>query len=100
MNDIEKLENEATVNQLINSENTTYADGDQEFKPSENNVTEELEQSEGDVVPDTNPKEEWADDVQQNQDTVESQIPSEIGSGAYSSIVDAWSNNGSLDVNL
>lgn len=92
MNDTEKLINEAAEDQLEDSTNTTYAEGNEVFEPTESAAAEQFTDTEGDVAASEEPKEEWAKDIQQNQAEIEADIPDEVGTGAFAKMRSTWAN--------
>ena len=95
MEETKELIEEAVEEQKQDATNTTYAedDGQEEVvEPAETNEPEYFEQTEGDVVPVEEPKEEWQEDANQNQQEIESDIPEEVGTGAFSKARNAWAN--------
>ena len=73
MEETKELIEEAVEEQKQDATNTTYAEDD-----GQEEVVE--------------PKEEWQEDANQNQQEIESDIPEEVGTGAFSKARNAWAN--------
>lgn len=94
MDDTKELIEEAVEEQKQDATNTTYAedDGQEEVEPAETNESESLEQTEGDVVPVEEPKEEWQEDANKNQQEIEEDVQEEVGTGSFSKVRSSWAN--------
>lgn len=94
-NKIDNLVEESYQEKSNDTDNVTYADGEK-FEQVESNEPEQFEQTEGDLAPSNEPKEEWQEDVTQNVEEMDKDLNSEVGEGAFSQARGSWSNGWSV----
>lgn len=90
---VKELTEKAEAEQYNEPENVTHAD-DKSFEPIEDNQQESHEQTEGDVVPSEDLKEEWSEDIKNNDQVHQNQATQQEGSGAFEAARSAWANGG------
>lgn len=90
--DVRELASAAKDEQMSDSKNGTYVDGETEFEPHDTKEPESYEQTEGDNTTSKDQKEEWKDDVSDSLEENEKQADEQEGAGAFAAARKSWAN--------
>lgn len=89
--EINDLTAQAATEQYSDVSNDAYEEG-AVTEPAESNAAEDYERTEADVIPEEDVKEEAAEDVRQNNESIAADSNEQEGSGAFETARRSWAN--------